>query len=188
MCTYKCIKAPTGCSEIFFPVTLHLKISWPLACFIHLLVVDAYAGMSCWSLHISLRQWSLEIFVSMLKCYASLPKTNLCFSLRYSAHTNGHNALHERSINGRREKCNQILWTAILKWEGKMYKRKKQETASRLISTILHFNTFKDCTAYVTFPHCTAANMTEGWTLGCVHFNIHNVHTQKILVQFVAIL
>jgi hypothetical protein len=62
-------------------------------------------------------------------------------------------------------KCNQILWTAILKWEGKMYKRKKQETASRLISTILHFNTFKDCTTYGTFPHCTAANMTEGWTL-----------------------
>ena len=38
----------------------------------------------------------------------------------------------------------------------------KGRRASRLISTILHFNTFKDCTAYVTFPHCTAANMTEG--------------------------
>lgn len=43
-----------------------------------------------------------------------------------------------------------------------MYKRKRQEIASRLISTILHFNTFKDCTAYVTLPHCTAANMREG--------------------------
>ena len=53
----------------------------------------------------------------------------------------------------------------FLNERGRCIKGKKQETASRLISTILHFNTFKDCTAYVTFPHCTAANMTEDWTL-----------------------
>jgi hypothetical protein len=60
-----------------------------------------------------------------------------------------------------------------------MYKRKKQETASRLISTILHFNTFKDCTAYVTFPHCTAENIKESWTLLVVCTSTFIVYIHK---------
>jgi hypothetical protein len=66
------------------------------------------------------------------------------------------------NIDGRREKCNKILWTAIIKWGGRCIKEKKQETTSRLISTFIHC---KECDEYVTFPHRTAANMTEGWTL-----------------------
>ena len=48
-------------------------------------------------------------------------------------------SIKDINTDGRREKCNKILWTAILKWQGSMYKRKK---AGDGIKTYLYFYTY----------------------------------------------
>ena len=113
------------------------------------------------------------MFLSVLKCFTSLPKTNLGFSI-YQMGT-----MHSMKEVLMAEERNVIKFYELqfLNGRGRCIKEKGTRQHQDLF---LLFYTFKDCTAYVTYPHCTAAKMTRGLnTAGCVHFNIHNIHTQK---------
>jgi hypothetical protein len=96
----------------------------------------------------------------MLQCFTSLPKTSLGFSLRYSAYTKW----AQCSMKVLMAEDRSVIKFYELQYLNKGGRCVKEKSKRQLqdISTILHFNTSKDCTAYVTFPHSTAANMIQG--------------------------